>query len=137
MTLGADDDVGALAVHDVEEARNAFWQEVEVGVEQKDVGAPAEIEAAADGVSLATVFVENEWSDRLRRFVRDGAKRLGRTVAAAVVYDDDFKGNLTGQKVPDAADIVGDGAGETIRRHHHAQQSGGAEALPRCIKRVA
>ncbi len=95
-------------------------QEVEVGVEQEDVGAAAEVEAAADGVALAGVFVEDERSDHLGRLLRDGAKRIGRAVAAAVVDDDDFKGNLAGQEVADAANVVCDGAGKAVRRHHHA-----------------
>ena len=131
MALGANDDVGAVAEHDIEEVRNFFRQEIEVGVEEEDVRASAEVEAAADGVALAGVGVENQRADDIGRLVRDRLNGFGRAVAAAVVDHDNLEGNLPRKQVADAADVAGDGACQPIRRHHDAQKTVRAEALPR------
>ena len=123
MAFGADDDVGAVAEHDVEEAGNLLGKKVEIGVEEEDVRAAAEVEAVADGVALAGVGVENQRADDVGRLVRDRLDGFGRAIAAAVVDHDDLEGDLAGEEVTDAADVAGDGACKPIRRHHDAQKT--------------
>ncbi len=122
VALAADHDVGAGAVHDVEELRQLRGMEVHVGVQEDDVVAAGEPGAAHQRVALAQVFVVADHA-HAGRIGRDELERLVvREVLASVVDDDDLVVVVLSEGDDDLAQIVEDVRRLVVGRHDDADR---------------
>ena len=141
--LGADHDIRAFVAHDLEEAPDEVRIEVEVGVEEQDMGAAGSVEAAGECGALAAVGEGVDGVDGVGQVFGGAADLGGRVVGAAVVHGHDLEGDAAREDGVDPVDVAVDRAAEVEGRHHdgetprrsQARQSGRGRAVGRAAAR--
>ena len=120
MPLGADDHVGLFPAHDFEEPDDLLRRQIEVRVQQQNVVAAAGFEPGPQGGAFAGVGVQVDGVN-LAEGVRRTCDLLAGPVRAAVVDDNDFKGDPIQEYVSHADEVVADAGLQPVGRHDNAQ----------------